>query len=281
MALAPEVRVLLDYGLRLVPQWPGSKRPIAMPGTSSMWPVETTEEAAQVFDVCQRPNWAWHLDTSPVVVVEVDGDGGLGWLREQGVTSTARTWIQWRRGGWPHVFYRRPAGISGRFVKLGPGGDVDFLGAGCITVPPSVHSSGRPYEWVRGKGPRDIALSDLDALPEPLAKVWRDEQAKRHRPPVRHAAVLPVDGTLIEAVIAQLGGRESARGHGSELSFHCPWPEQHRHGDRKASFGLNVETGAWLCWSGCGAGRGIWSLARKLGVEAPRDRLVTFNVSVS
>ena len=35
---------------------------------------------------------------------------------------------------------------------------------------------------------------------------------------------------------------------------HCPWPENHSRGDRNPSFSVNIETGMWICFGGCGAG---------------------------
>ena len=34
----------------------------------------------------------------------------------------------------------------------------------------------------------------------------------------------------------------------------CIWPENHASGDSNPSFSISLETGAWICYAGCGAG---------------------------
>jgi hypothetical protein len=48
----------------------------------------------------------------------------------------------------------------GNRVAILPG--VDLRGdGGCVVAPPSVHPSGRPYAWVTGRAPGDVALAPL------------------------------------------------------------------------------------------------------------------------
>lgn len=55
------------------------------------------------------------------------------------------------------------------------------------------------------------------------------------------------------------------RTQGRELVTHCPF-----HSDRSPSFAINLETGLWICYTGCGQGN-IQRLAQKLGY--PRLKL--------
>ena len=48
---------------------------------------------------------------------------------------------------------------------------------------------------------------------------------------------------------------------GDEWVVRCPRPENHKHGDRNPSCGINVRTGAWLCFS-CGARGGVSTLEK-------------------
>jgi hypothetical protein len=49
------------------------------------------------------------------------------------------------------------------------------------------------------------------------------------------------------------------------LSGRCPF-----HQDRRPSFSVSFELGAWKCWSGCGSG-GMYSLADRLGLTLNRS----------
>lgn len=48
---------------------------------------------------------------------------------------------------------------------------------------------------------------------------------------------------------------------GEEWVVRCPYPERHKHGDNNPSCGINVRSGAWLCFS-CGARGGIKHLEK-------------------
>ncbi len=70
--------------------------------------------------------------------------------------------------------------------------------------------------------------------------------------------------------IAESLGLERARVKGDELSACCPF-----HDDRNPSFSINMETGAWICYAGCGGG-GLWKLVsrmRGIGQKAAKDYL--------
>jgi DNA primase len=58
-------------------------------------------------------------------------------------------------------------------------------------------------------------------------------------------------------------------GYGEELPFHCPYKQDHAHGDRNASASINVTTGAWIC-HGCGRTGGINVLTRDFSPLMPQ-----------
>jgi hypothetical protein len=70
---------------------------------------------------------------------------------------------------------------------------------------------------------------------------------------------------LEKAVLAR-GGRRS-RG---EISFRCPHPENHKHGDARPSATYNPTKGLWWC-SVCERGGGWKVLAEALGVSVQRQ----------
>lgn len=67
----------------------------------------------------------------------------------------------------------------------------------------------------------------------------------------------------LEPILREMG----IIGHkgGVEINTHCPI-----HEDRSPSFSINMDTGLWICFSGCGRGN-IFDLARLVGY--PRMRL--------
>jgi len=55
--------------------------------------------------------------------------------------------------------------------------------------------------------------------------------------------------------------------------MYCPWPENHTHGDRTGKFYVDVQSGAWLCFRGCGGGGG--PLERLVGLLKGTDPATT------
>ena len=58
---------------------------------------------------------------------------------------------------------------------------------------------------------------------------------------------------VVEEVLEALGLGEGNIING-ELVTQCPWPYAHTQSDRHASFSVSLESGAWICYTGCGAG---------------------------
>jgi len=281
--LVDEAARFLSFRFRLIASWPGTKKPICYPGTGSVWPIESLDDLKEVMQKkCARPNLMLHLDSSGVVVMDKDSAAAEGneWLQSLGVSTSGKVWVQSRCPGRLHVYYRRGTGVDGRHVKLGPSSDVDLLAKGFVILPPSLHKSGDVYRWIGRKSPALIPPCELDPLPDALAEYWRtivcEKQAKR----TRAAPIQGPSANLLESVINALGGRQAGRGHGPNLSFRCPWPENHRHGGGHDDFSLNVESGAWQCFAGCGKGNHLSSLAQKLGIP-PRYSAARFEPTPS
>lgn len=76
--------------------------------------------------------------------------------------------------------------------------------------------------------------------------------------------------------VARAGLGEPARQSGKELLWRCPHSEQHNHGDRNPSLGVNPEKNVWKCWSEGVGGKGGWSFAAFIaGVDANDKPAVT------
>ena len=112
---------------------------------------------------------------SGLVVLDADGPEGLASLKALGTPAT--TWLSRTgrvEGGWQQ-FFRHPGDdvVVGNRAGLRPGLDVRGDG-GYVVLPPSLHPSGRRYEWLTS--PQDIELAPLSpsllallTTPPPLA----------------------------------------------------------------------------------------------------------------
>lgn len=90
---------------------------------------------------------------SGLVVVDVDEEGlGTDWLRRLPDSIEAVT-----GSGGRHVLLAHPGGAIGNRKDLTPGVDIRGDG-GYIVAPPSLHRSGRQYEWEVSSHPEDVPL---------------------------------------------------------------------------------------------------------------------------
>ena len=62
-------------------------------------------------------------------------------------------------------------------------------------------------------------------------------------------------------------GLERGSIRNNNLVTRCPWPEGHSTYDKHPSFCINMDTGAWICYTGCGKGSILTLVHRMLGVE--------------
>lgn len=198
-------------GLHVHPLAPRAKRPLTPHGKD-----DATRDLATVLAWWQRwpnANIGIHCNPSGIVVIDIDprngGDESIFELeRELGALPdgpSAET-----GGGGTHYLFRHP-GVP-LVGKLGDG--VDVKDHGYILAAPSLHPSGRRYEW-------DIALDEAE-LPE-LPELWlaRMETAARTAPTelnLDHSD----DLRRIPAAtyIAKLTGRHANRAGFIQCPFH-------------------------------------------------------------
>jgi hypothetical protein len=145
------------------------------------WPTTATTDPERIARWwAEFPSASIGMPTGHLIAIDVDGDkGGLATRREteaQGlewpVTLTALTG---RKGGGCHLYYTAPEDVEIRNAVeirgnrgIGPGIDVRGVG-GFAVLPPSLHKSGRAYQW------------GVDVEPAPLP-AW---MVDRLRPPSR------------------------------------------------------------------------------------------------
>lgn len=96
---------------------------------------------------------------SGFVGIDIDGEQGEELLYEMSGGDLPETW-EYITGAGRRLLYQIPVGMqTKKFVNAGDGEhqECSILAAGQQTVlPPSIHKSGRVYEWVEGRSPEDI-----------------------------------------------------------------------------------------------------------------------------
>ena len=153
----------LDRGWSVIPIHEKAKRP-AVP-----WKVYQKRHAKKktVHEWFRRsPNYNVGIVTgelSGLVVVDVDprhdGDKSLHRLEQENgplpVTLESIT-----GGGGRHLYFAHPGSEVHNRVGILAG--IDLRGdGGCIVAPPSIHPSGKPYRWVKGRGPGQANIAQM------------------------------------------------------------------------------------------------------------------------
>jgi len=118
------------------------------------WQHRATTDAEQIREWWRRwPSANVGIATGPsgLLVVDVDqskgGEVSLSKLEARFAALPAT--LRVRTGGGWHVYFTAPLGVEVRNSngKLGPGIDVRAAG-GYVVAPPSLHASGKRYEWI-------------------------------------------------------------------------------------------------------------------------------------
>lgn len=154
----------LDYARRgwsVIPVEPRGKRPLVP------W-LELQQRRASAQEI--EAWFARHPDAnvgvvtgalSGVVVLDVDRGGAdsvARWRVDHG--PLAATVEALTGGGGRHLYFAHPGEAISNRVGLAPG--IDLRGdGGCVVAPPSLHASGRRYEWAAGRSPEEIAPAPL------------------------------------------------------------------------------------------------------------------------
>lgn len=120
-----------------------------------------------------RSIWSRHPETnigivtgalSGVSVLDIDGEEGLNSLREAGIDleDMPETPLSLTGRGGYHLVFRHPDDF-GLKTKAGVLPCVDIRAEGGMFVaPPSLHASGKTYEWAEGRSMHDLSPADFD-----------------------------------------------------------------------------------------------------------------------
>jgi len=180
-------------------------------------------------------------NASRLIGVDIDGEEGERYLQELSDGDLPDTW-EFSTGAGRRLLYRLPEGMKVKKFKKADTNrkheELALLGDGQQTViPPSLHPSGRKYEWVKGHSPFDIPEPTL--APEWMLKLMADKKAQAKHTPM----VAPEEwtGTVPEGQrqdrLKKLAGSLIGRGNipKEEVLFflrewnkkHCvpPWPD--------------------------------------------------------
>ena len=142
-------------GYYVVPLWPKGKLP--MQNLRNTAPSTVAEQICRWWELCPNANIGLPTDNrfNALIVLDLDVGQGVDGSRtvmqlcqERGLVLPDTAVAQSGSGGY-HVYYRNPERLPIPGGKnLFPGIDVRAEGAH-IVAPPSIHSSGAAYKWIR------------------------------------------------------------------------------------------------------------------------------------
>lgn len=202
---------------------------------------EATSDLATVFRwwvAAPSANIGINCERSGLLVLDVDprhgGDDSLA--NAQRLLGALPPTVEAHTGGeGVHLLFRDPGGEFRR--ELAPG--IDIKRSGYIVAPPSVHPSGRRYEWSVDGHPADVPVAEL---PEAWLARCRRPVVKR-RPPTGRTS----NDDLLQVAAATYVERLTGRRADDQGWVRCPF---HKGGaERTPSF--QVEGTLWRCFGAC------------------------------
>lgn len=153
----------LDLGWAVIPAGERMKRPI-VPWQRYQHEMPSRNAVSEWFSRWPNANLSVVTgEISGIVVVDIDpkngGDDALAEM-EKGHGKLPETVEAVTGGGGRHLYFRYPGRETRNRVGLAPG--IDMRGdGGSIIVPPSIHPSGNPYRWKKGRAPGEIPIAEL------------------------------------------------------------------------------------------------------------------------
>ncbi len=203
--IADAAAAYLARGWSVLPLQRGDKRPLIR------W--ETLQQAHA--DAATLARWFAHWpdanigivtgEISNLIVLDVDpkhgGDDSLADL-ERRFGQLPDTVEAGTGGGGRHLYFTHPGGFVPNRAGLKQG--IDLRGdGGYVVAPPSLHPSGQPYAWARGRAPEETAVA---ALPRWLLFAGRGARKRRSLEEWRHLVHEGVKEGERNTTIASLTG---------------------------------------------------------------------------
>lgn len=149
MTLVNEALGYAAQGWSVIPVQPGTKNPL-VPWTEFH---ERRATEAEIRTWWQRsPRAGIGIVTgrvSGLVVVDIDKKHGLD-IKEVLAADPCNFIVETGTGGY-HLYYRYPEGVGSIENQVNNKGRDVRADGGFVVAPPTIHASGKPYQWVRGE----------------------------------------------------------------------------------------------------------------------------------
>lgn len=151
------------------------------------WTEHTKTERVDVVSWHNRfktYNWGLAMgDKTLLIGIDIDGLEGEQILQDlRGDGELPDTW-QFTTGAGRRLLYRIPEGMkTKKSVNTGEGKheECSILAEGqCTVIPPSIHHTGKRYEWVYGFSPEDVDCADAPVWLLDLVRADKKEPEKR------------------------------------------------------------------------------------------------------
>ena len=195
-------------GLRVFPCKPRGKEPLTPRGH-----LDASRDAATVAEWWEQTpdaNIGVPCEANGLVVIDVDRRNG-GRLTDV-PKLFPRTWHVITGGGGHHIYLRHPGGR----VRSTLGAGIDVKDRGYVIAPPSIHASGRAYEWHRRDAIPQLsaeAIRLLRVAPAAPARPIADrlEQGDRNRSLTSLAGTMRRRNASGDAIAAALTAENESR----------------------------------------------------------------------
>ena len=150
-------RKYLSHGMSVIPVIPRGKIP-AIPWKEYQQRLPTDEELVNWFGNGAKNNIGIVTGfVSGLAVVDLDSDRAVAFAKGKNLPPgpTVKT------GRGFHVYCKAKDGVR-NFQQRDDFPDIDLRAeGGYVVAPPSVHESGRAYEWVEGRGLGEVEMAEL------------------------------------------------------------------------------------------------------------------------
>ena len=199
--LIEAARTMVQAGIHCVAVKPGAKEPV--PSSEGGWLlIEDEGGLEETLSNAYKTNGGLNLAItagqqlrSPVVVVDVDDQGGARLARDLGFDPSHDCWLEITGSGhYAAAYYCRDTEGLKRRVHTGNTG-LDLIVAGYQLIPPSITNG--PYHWKPGHSPVDIPFFELQDLPGQMLDYWRAESGVSRDSPEKRISAEKLLGETI------------------------------------------------------------------------------------
>lgn len=166
--MRPELKTVLDYarwyvskGFSVIPLKPKDKRPDIDTWKLFQTHKPTDDNLKVWFGNGSDNNIAIVTgEISDIAVVDFDSPESIEFSKKNNFPITPLV----KTGKGYHAYYHYKEGVR-NFQKRDDLPGIDLRGdGGYVVAPPSIHESGKQYQWVEGKGLDDLPLADLPEI---------------------------------------------------------------------------------------------------------------------